>query len=89
MAIPEDWIQQQVFVQIVGGNPDTIHGELLEVNDRGVVLSVPLNQGSSSDTKVFYHWPSIRWLGITSDDDQPQSAVVDETYEGRITSYHR
>jgi hypothetical protein len=51
MPAPEDWINEQVAIGISGAKPQLIIGELLEVSDRGVTISVPV--GVSSAT-VFY-----------------------------------
>ena len=42
MSGPEDWINKQVAIGISGVKPQLILGELLEVSDRGVTISVPV-----------------------------------------------
>ena len=45
MSAPEDWINKQVAIGISGAKPQLIIGELLEVSDRGVTMSVPFGVG--------------------------------------------
>ncbi|MDP8971930.1 MAG: hypothetical protein M3N45_01850 [Actinomycetota bacterium] len=63
MSAPEDWINEQVAIGISGAKPQLIIGELLEVSDRGVTISVPV--GVSSAT-VFYPWGMVEMVQLES-----------------------
>ncbi len=63
MSAPEDWINKQVAIGISGVKPQLISGELLEVSDRGVTISVPV--GVSTAT-VFYPWGMVQMVQLES-----------------------
>ena len=70
MSAPEDWINNQVAIAISGVKPQLILGELLEVSDRGVTISVPVGVSTST---VFYPWRIVEMVQLESsaDDDSP------------------
>ena len=69
MSAPEDWINKQVSIGISEVKPQFISGELLEVSDRGVTISVPV--GVSTAT-VFYPWRMVQVIQLeSSDNDSP------------------
>jgi hypothetical protein len=64
MPAPEDWINKQVAIGISGVKPpQLILGELLEVSDRGVTISVPFGVSTST---VFYPWRMIEMVQLES-----------------------
>ncbi len=63
MSAPEDWINKQVAIGIAGVKPQLIIGELLEVSDRGVTISVPVGVSSST---VFYPWGMVQMVQLES-----------------------
>ncbi len=63
MSAPEDWINKQVAVGISGVKPQLISGELLEVSDRGVTISVPVGVSTST---VFYPWRMVQMVQLES-----------------------
>ena len=68
----EDWINKQVAIGISGVKPQLIRGELLEVSDRGVIISVPV--GVSTAT-VFYPWRIVEMVQLESsaNNDSPSN----------------
>ncbi len=70
MSAPEDWINKQVAIGISGVKPQLISGELLEVSDRGVTISVPVGVSTST---VFYPWRVVEMVQLESsaDNDSP------------------
>jgi hypothetical protein len=63
MSAPEDWINKQVAIGISGVKPQLIIGELLEVSDRGVTISVPVGVSTST---VFYPWRMVEMVQLQS-----------------------
>ena len=63
MSAPEDWINNQVAIAISGERPQLILGELLEVSDRGVTISVPVGVSTST---VFYPWRMVEMVQLES-----------------------
>ncbi len=63
MSAPEDWINKQVAIGISGVKPQLIVGELLEVSDRGVTISVPVGVSTST---VFYPWRMVQMVQLES-----------------------
>ena len=72
MPAPEDWINKQVAIGISGVKPQLILGELLEVSDRGVAISVPV--GVSTAT-VFYPWRMVEMVQLetSANNDSPSN----------------
>jgi hypothetical protein len=70
MSAPEDWINQQVAIGVSGVKPELIVGELLEVSDRGVTISVPVGVSTST---VFYPWRMVQMVQLesTANNDSP------------------
>ena len=63
MSAPEDWINKQVAIGIAGVKPQLITGELLEVSDRGVTISIPVGVSTST---VFYPWRMVQMVQLES-----------------------
>jgi hypothetical protein len=63
MPGPEGWINKQVAIGISGVKPQLILGELLEVSDRGVTISVPVGVSTST---VFYPWRIVEMVQLES-----------------------
>jgi len=63
MSAPEDWINKQVAIGVSGEKPQLILGELLEVSDRGVTISVPVGVSTST---VFYPWGMVQMVQLES-----------------------
>ncbi len=63
MSAPEDWINKQVAIGISGVKPQLISGELLEVSDRGVTISVPFGVSTST---IFYPWRIVEMVQLES-----------------------
>ena len=63
MSAPEDWINNQVAIGISGVKPQLISGQLLEVSDRGVTISVPVGVSTST---VFYPWGMVQMVQLAS-----------------------
>ena len=63
MSAPEDWINKQVAIGISGVKPQLIVGELLEVSDRGVTISVPFGVSTST---IFYPWRIVEMVQLES-----------------------
>ena len=63
MPGPEEWINKQVAIGISGVKPQLIFGELLEVSDRGVTISVPVGVSTST---VFYPWRIVEMVQLES-----------------------
>ncbi len=72
MSAPEDWINKQVAIGISGVKPQLISGELLEVSDRGVTISVPVGVSTST---VFYPWGMVQMVQLESsaNNDSPSN----------------
>jgi hypothetical protein len=72
MSAPEDWINKQVAIEISGVKPQLIIGELLEVSDRGVTISVPVGV---SNATVFYPWRTVQMVQLESsaNNDSPSN----------------
>ena len=72
MSAPEDWINKQVAIGISGVKPQLILGELLEVSDRGITISVPV--GVSTAT-VFYPWHMVEMIQLetSANTDSPSN----------------
>ena len=70
MSAPEDWINKQVAIGISAAKPQLIIGELLEVSDRGVTISVPVGVSTST---VFYPWRRVEMVQLESsaNDESP------------------
>jgi hypothetical protein len=81
MSAPEDWINNQVAIGISGVKPQLILGELLEVSDRGVAISVPFGVSTS---KIFYPWRIVEMIKLESsaNNDSPS----DEQLAKRIAN---
>jgi hypothetical protein len=63
VSAPEDWINKQVAIGISGVQPQLILGELLEVSDRGITISVPVGVSTST---VFYPWRMVQMVQLQS-----------------------
>ena len=71
MSAPEDWINNQVAIEISGVKPQLISGQLLEVSDRGVTISVPVGVSTST---VFYPWRMVQVIQLqSSENDSPSN----------------
>ena len=63
MSAPEDWINEQVSIGLSEVKSQFIRGELLEVSDRGVTISVPFGVSTST---VFYPWRMVQVIQLES-----------------------
>ena len=79
MSAPEDWINKQVAIGISAAKPQLIIGELLEVSDRGVTISVPVGVSTST---VFYPWRRVEMIQLESSANDDSSS--DEQLARRI-----
>jgi hypothetical protein len=61
MAVPEDWMGKRVAFSIEGGNRN-IEGELVEVNDRGIVIAFTGRE--ATPRTLFYPWRIVRAIEI-------------------------
>ena len=70
MSGPEDWINKQVAIGMSGEKPQLIFGELLGVSDRGVTISVPVGDSTST---IFYHWRIVEMVQLetSANNDSP------------------
>ena len=71
---PEAWIGQEVVIG-VGTTSARVPGELLEVNDRGVVVYVR-PEGSRKPARVFYPWRNVQAVQLPDEEqsnDEEQS----------------
>jgi hypothetical protein len=76
MVAPEEWIGRRVVIQIEGLSEDLIGGELLEVSDRGLVLSRIVE--GPHPAPVFFPWRVVRFVQHDTRDDQaPQDDEED------------
>ncbi len=64
---PEAWIGREVVIG-VGTASARVTGELLEVNDRGVVVHVR-SEGSRKPARVFYPWRNVQAIQLP--DEEP------------------
>ena len=80
MSAPEDWINKQVAIGISGVKPQLIVGELLEVSDRGVTISVPAGVSYST---VFYPWGMVQMVQLESsaNNDSPSDEQLAQRIE--------
>jgi hypothetical protein len=57
--VPEAWIGRSVaLVFVSGASTEYVDGDLQEVNDRGIVLSVETHVGHPAQ-RLFYPWSSV------------------------------
>jgi len=66
---PEGWIGREVVIG-VGTASARLSGELLEVNDRGVVVHVRA-EGTRKPARVFYPWRNVQAIQLP-DEEQPE-----------------
>lgn len=63
-SVPEAWLHLRVVLQPASSSSLSTVGELLEVNDRGVVMLIPATETTSpeetEDRTIFYPWSQIR-----------------------------
>ena len=65
--IPEAWVGRAVeLVFISGGSTEYTDGDLEEVNDRGIVLSVETQVGHPAQP-LFYPWSAVIQLSEAQD----------------------
>ncbi len=65
--IPEAWIGRPVeLVFVSGASTEYAGGDLQEVNDRGIVLSVETHVGHSAQL-LFYPWSAVIQLSEEQD----------------------
>ena len=70
---PEEWVGQQVLVEITGGVEYQLVTRLEGIDDRGVVLKDvgPLRPGEGPDeaVHVFFPWVRIMAMRLASEED--------------------
>ena len=66
---PEAWIGREVVIG-VGKTSARVSGELLEVNERGVVVRVG-SEGPRKPARVFYPWRNVQAIQLP-DEEQPE-----------------
>ncbi len=65
--VPEAWVGRAVeLIFISGGSTEYADGDLEEVNDRGIVLSVEVQVGHSA-RPLFYPWSAVIQLSEARD----------------------
>jgi hypothetical protein len=65
--VPEAWIGQPVeLIFVSGGSTEYADGDLEEVNDRGIVLSVETQVGHPARS-LFYPWSAVIQLSEALD----------------------
>ena len=65
--VPEAWIGRAVeLIFISGGSTEYADGDLQEVNDRGIVLSVETHLGHPANS-LFYPWSAVIQLSEERD----------------------
>ena len=79
MAIPEDWIGKPVQIRLERADRE-ITGNLVEVNDCGVVLTYAQNNAPSRT--LFYPWRVVPFIEV----EPEQEASGDVTQIDRIRS---
>lgn len=62
MAAPDDWLGKRIGISLENTSPNVIMGEMLEVSDRGVVLSAP--DADNPPSTIFYPWRMIRFVQL-------------------------
>ena len=67
MATPEDWIGKQVVCSWVGGGG--VRGQLMEVNDRGMVLCA--SRADAPSATLFCPWAGVRAIQLVGTDSAP------------------
>ena len=66
--VPEAWIGRAVeLIFISGGSTEYTDGDLEEVNDRGIVLSVETH-GEHPARSLFYPWSAVIQLALEAQD---------------------
>ncbi len=66
---PEAWIGHEVVIG-VGTASARVTGELLEVNDRGIVIHVR-SESTRTPARVFYPWTNVQAIQLP-DEEQPE-----------------
>jgi hypothetical protein len=61
LPAPKDWVGEQVKAgfEISDGHTNEVLGELLGVNDRGVIFDLNVDEGRRP---VFYPWSKVSWM---------------------------
>ena len=67
---PERWIGREVVIGVGRSTDARLSGELLEVNDRGVVVHVGA-EGTRKPARVFYPWRNVQAIQLP-DEEQPE-----------------
>ena len=67
---PEGWIGREVVIG-VGATSARVSGELLEVNDRGVVVHVR-PEGPRKPARVFYPWRNVQAIQLPDEEEQSE-----------------
>jgi hypothetical protein len=68
MAIPEDWIGKPVQIRLERADRE-IPGNLVEVNERGVVLTYALSNAPSRT--LFYPWRVVLFIEVEPEQESP------------------
>jgi len=76
VAIPEDWIGKLVRVRMDSWNRDE-QGELIEVSDRGIVVTHALHGDEPARTRI-YPWLAVRVVEIEPGEEQTQPEVPEQ-----------
>ncbi len=69
-SAPEGWIGREVVIGVGRSTNARLSGELLEVNDRGVVVHVRA-EGTRKPARVFYPWRNVQAIQLP-DEEQPE-----------------
>ena len=64
--VPEAWIGREVVIG-VGATSARVTGELLAVNDRGVIVHVG-PEGSRKPARVFYPWRNVQAIQLPDEE---------------------
>lgn len=64
---PVEWIGQEVEIGVGRRTDVRLSGELLEVNDRGVVVHVG-GEGNRKPARVFYAWRNVQAIQLPDEE---------------------
>ncbi len=64
---PEAWIGQEVVIGVGRRTNTRVSGELLEVNNRGVVVRVEA-EGTRKPGRVFYPWRTVQAIQLPDEE---------------------
>ena len=69
-SAPEGWIGREVVIGVGRRTDARVSGELLEVNDRGIVVHVRA-EDTRKPARVFYPWRNVQAIQLP-DEEQPE-----------------